>query len=288
MDVVLPKPSLERATLGPQALAALTDEALFDTCKVRIAFTSREGGVSHGAFSSLNTGANTNDDADAVLRNRKIVAAALGATPDQLVVPKQVHGSRIVVVRTAADCARAREEALAGADAIVALSAGIAPLLNGADCPLVIIVAPNGCVALAHAGWRGAIAGIAGATVRILARTAGDAAQFNAYISPHIGPECFEVSEDIADRFADAFSHDVVTSPRHVSLARAIKHDLIAAGMQSQRIIDAGICTKCNSERYFSYRATNGICGRHCAVAYKAPCLTETPVAKSAGSAPDA
>ena len=265
---VLPKPQLNALPLGAHSVSALTDETLFEACGVRVAFMSREGGVSEGAFASLNTGINTDDDMERVRRNQAIVLEAMGCPGAPLVVPNQVHGTAIVRVDGAQDVRRALDEAAAGADAVMVRTPGVAALLNTADCLPLIIVAPSGAFAVVHAGWRGALAGIAGKAARALAEAGGeDPAGFNAYIGPHIRQECFETSEEIAAQFADAFGEDVLADSRHVSLARVVGVDLARAGVSAERIADAGICTVCASERYFSYRATDGICGRQAVVA---------------------
>jgi len=327
------------------ALPVLTDEALFEACGVRIAFTGREGGVSEGPYAKLNCASHVEDDEQAVLRNRQIVLDALGVPNAQLIVPNQVHGTNVVCVGDPADAANtggssavsadgssaaslantsdtnqvhgtnvvcigdpadrataasssgaspvtsaaanpansatskvlsvsdALEEAAEGADAIVVKVPEVAALLNYADCLSLIIVAPSGSFAVVHAGWRGAVAHIASkAALELAEQTGEDPSQLNAYIGPHIRSECFEVSVEVAERFAAEFGASVVVGKRHVSLARAVACDLESAGMSPQRIADCGICTKCNPDRYFSYRATNGCCGRHSAAAVRRVC----------------
>lgn len=265
----LPKPSLNALPMGAHSVVALTDEALFAACGVRIAFTGREGGTSTGPYASLNTGDHVQDDLQCVLKNRAIVLQALGFPQAKLVVPNQVHGTDIVRVNDVCDAVDAAERAKQGTDAVVVDVPGVAALLNFADCLPLIIVAPDGHFAVVHAGWRGALAGIAGKAVRALAGEGQSALGFNAYIGPHIRSECFETSEDIARRFAEAYGSDVLADNRHISLARAVTTDLVRAGISEDRIADAGICTVCNCDRYFSYRAAGGVCGRHAAVAVR-------------------
>ena len=267
MTETLPYPLLNGEQLN--GLVALTDDALFEACGVRIAFTGRDGGTSTGPYASLNTGDHVEDDLACVQRNREIVLQALGFPQAHLVVPNQVHGTNIVHVEDVADVPGVIELAKQGADAVVVETSGVAALLNFADCLPLIVVAPDGRFAVAHAGWRGALAGIAGKAVRALADISQDAAGFNAYIGPHIRQECFETNEEIARQFADAYGEGVLADSRHVSLARAVMTDLVRAGMQADRIADADICTVCNCERYFSYRAAGGTCGRHAAVAVR-------------------
>ena len=267
----LPFPVLDALPLGAHRLIALTDEALFRACGVRVMFTGREGGESDGPYASLNTGSHVGDDLDVVGRNRRIVLEAAGAPCAKLVVPNQVHGTDLVRVSEIGEVDDAIGRAEEGSDGVVVEVPGVAALLNFADCLPLVLVSPSGRFAVVHAGWRGAVAGIAGKAVRALA--VGDscsAGAYNAYIGPHIRSECFEVGEDVAVRFEDAFGRDVLEGARHVSLASAVAVDLERAGLAASRIADCGICTKCHPDRYYSYRASNGECGRHAALAVRA------------------
>lgn len=300
MTEMLPYPSL--VLRQQNSVPALTDERLFEACGVRIAFTGRAGGVSSGPYESLNTGDHVNDDPACVRRNRQIVLESLGLASASVVVPNQVHGTDIVRVSDAADVARAQAQASEGADAVVVEAPEVAALLNFADCLPLIIVSPSGRFAVAHAGWRGALAGIAGKAARELALA--DAAEgadaaggfeggeeveaiagFNAYIGPHIRSECFETSADIARQFAERFGEEVLADDRHVSLARVVSTDLARAGISPDRIADAQVCTVCNSDRYFSYRVAGGTCGRHAAIAIRDGAVTKTDC-PAAGSTP--
>ena len=268
----LPVPRLNALPLGAHSLSALTDEELFETCGVRIAFMGRAGGVSLPPYGSLNTGDTVGDDLECVQRNRHIVLEGLGFGDAPLVVPKQVHGTHIVQVEDAHDVPRASAEAREGADAVLVRCAGVAALLNFADCLPLILVAPNGLFSVVHAGWRGALAGIAGKAARALAQVVVaegfDASSLNAYIGPHIRSECFETSDELAARFAAEYGPDVLVGESHVALARVVETDLVRAGLDSRRVVDAGVCTVCNTDRYFSYRAEN-VCGRQAAVAIR-------------------
>ena len=275
----LPMPTLDALPLGAHRAIGPTmlgDEALYQASGVRIAFTGRSGGVSVGPYASLNCASHVGDDLQAVERNRRIVLAGLGAPRARLIVPNQVHGTNVVAVnpRHAEDFgeafAEASAEAREGADAIVVRPAQVAALLNFADCLPLIIVSPDGSFSVVHAGWRGAVARIASKATRALQEVSGyDACAFNAYIGPHIRSDCFEVGSEVAQAFAREFGSSVLADEHHVSLADAVSMDLASAGLDPSRIADARICTKCNSDEYSSYRAENGACGRHAAVAVR-------------------
>lgn len=276
----LPIPKIDALPLGAHRVFMLTDEALWAQTGVRVAFTSRDGGVSEGPYASLNTGSFVGDDLTHVERNRELAQEALGFAGAPLVMPNQVHGTHVVVVNGEEDVPRAQAEADEGADAVVGAGSGVSVLMNFADCLPVIMASPTGRFVVAHAGWRGAIAGIAGIAARAFADVDAKAGEsvptssFNAYIGPHICEKCFEVSVEVATQFADTFGEEVLWDDRHVSLARAVAVDLQRAGLLAERIVDCKQCTKCNPEKYFSYRAANGDCGRQAAIAYKQKIIT--------------
>lgn len=270
MAVELPLPHMEvRPFLG---IELLTDDALASSVGIRAAFTGVAGGRSIAPYTGLNLGSHVGDDPTSVRENRQLLLRAVGASRAQLIVPNQVHGTRVVTVESADEEAvsRACAQAEQGADALVVRSSQVAALLCFADCLPLILAAPDGSFSVVHAGWRGAVAGIAGTAVRALEQASGLSAKtFNAYIGPHIRKECFQTGRDVAERFREAFGSCCVPDPEHVSLASAVSVDLQCAGMLCQRIFDAGICTKCNPEDYYSYRASGGVCGRHGALAVR-------------------
>lgn len=255
--------------MGAHRRFALTDRALRDACGTVIAFTSRAGGVSASPYATLNIGGHVGDDEEAVMQNRRIVLEALGAPEAALIVPNQAHGTRLVRMTSSSTFEAVVCQAQEGADAVAVDVCDVAALLNSADCLLLIVVAPSGRFVIAHAGWRGAVAHIAADAVKSLAENGEDPAGFNAYLGPHIGPECFEVGPEVLSAFDAQFGSSAIADESHVDLARAVRVDLMRSGMRDERILDCGICTKCNSDEYFSYRASNGVCGRHAAVAVR-------------------
>ena len=264
----LPLPSIDALPLGAHRLVMLTDEHLFEATGVRVAFTTRRGGVSSGPYATLNCATHVGDDLRNVERNRELVCEAVGADADKLVVPNQVHGTNLVTVQSVEGVASARHAVAGGADGVLVTARDVPVLMIFADCLPLIVAAPSGAFVVVHAGWRGAIAGIAGKAARSLSAATGEAAAgFNAYIGPHIRAGCFEVSAEIAQRFLDAFGERAVPDERHMSLVQAVSVDLVRAGLDPARIADACVCTKCRSEEFFSYRASGGTCGRHAAVA---------------------
>lgn len=258
------------------SLEALTDEALFRQTGVRIAFTGRTGGVSTGPYASLNLGAHVKDDPACVGENRRRAMEAFGAEGFPLIVPNQVHGDVVLTVDEPAAVPCIQKAADEGADGIVVTCAGVASLLCFADCMPVIVVSPSGAFAVVHAGWRGVMAQIAAKAVGALLeadRAQGEgttADMLNVYVGPHIQAECFETSSEIHDEFVRTFGSACSAGPRHVSLVAAQRESLSRVGVDMRRVADAGICTVCCNDAYYSYRAQEGVCGRHGAFAFRA------------------
>ena len=132
-------------------------------------------------------------------------------------------------------------------------------------------------MAVVHAGWRGAVARIASSACKRLAALdarelgydAPASSEFNAYIGPHICASCFETGPDVAQRFASEIGPGCVPDARHVDLEEALILDFESAGLSRERIASAHACTKCEPDRFFSYRASGGVCGRHGALAFR-------------------
>lgn len=271
----LQKPRIDARLMGAHRLVVLTDQQLFEQTGVRIAFTSRSGGESASPYDELNLGNHVGDDLTVVAANRATVLEALDGASCECIVPKQVHGTNVLTVASVDDVPAVRFEAEQGADGLVVSTSKVAAQLSFADCLPLILVSPSGNFAVAHAGWRGALAGIAGIAARTLAEAdrkdglLGDPRTFNAYIGPYIHHECFETGQEVVDSFVETYGTAVLASSGNVSLAQAVTIDMQQAGMDASRIADCDICTVCNAEQYYSYRASDGLCGRHGALAVR-------------------
>lgn len=232
---------------------------------VTLAFTERTGGVSAKGYASLNVSSECGDDARAVRENRRRALAALGSEDliDDLLCPRQVHGDRVVVAGGFGLGAKeAREEANAGADAIVCALPDIPVLVCVADClPLALVT--DGAFALVHSGWKGTMARIGAKALRCLMEVSQCVVDdVHAYIGPHIGPKDYEVSAELAQRFADEFGFQVLTGERNVDLGVAVKATLMEEGMDCRSIVSVEESTASHTDRFFSYRAQAGDCGR--------------------------
>ena len=272
-QINLPLPQLKAVELdgGHGPLRALIDEPLRKQVRTVIAFTGRSGGVSVAPYDSLNLGDHVADDPASVRENRMTLMRSLDVPAgchDRLIVPNQVHGSFVLEVGD--NLSAAASTAHGGADGIVCAQSGAPVLLCFADCVPVILVAPGGAFAVAHAGWRGAIADIPAKALLRLCDAAGCSPDdCNAYIGPHIGSCCYETSQEILERFVSEFGDGCDCGNRLLDLSFAVEASLLRAGASERRIVDAKACTHCNERFYFSYRASGGTTGRHGAFAYK-------------------
>lgn len=240
---------------------------------VLVAFSERVGGSSASPYDALNLAAHVGDEQQAVDKNRDALFDALGipALRQRLVTAEQVHGERIyeVLAHDAGAGAYTRgRPPVAGTDALMTGVPGIPLLLLYADCVPVVLVAPppNAAVCVVHAGWRGALAGLAGRAAKSLGKLSGrPMSELSAYLGAHIGACCYEVSEDLLSHFRNAFD-TIGAVDGGLDLAAAVRQSLTQAGLCETGIAELGVCTRDHTDRFFSYRAAP-ITGRHGALA---------------------
>jgi YfiH family protein len=178
--------------------STITLGALDGDPRIRHAFFTRQGGVSRGPFASLNCGFGSHDNPADVERNRTIAAAQLNLAPDRLVTCHQIHGTDIVTVERPWE-----RTANPRADGMVTTVPDIALGVLAADCaPVLFADADAGVVGAAHGGWRGALAGVAEATVAAMTGLGARTERIRAGIGPCIGQASYEVGPEFATRFA--------------------------------------------------------------------------------------
>ena len=222
---------------------------------IRHAFFTRAGGVSGGLYESLNGGTGSRDDAGNVAQNRARMAAALGVEPGRLLTAYQIHSPTVVVAETPWS-----HDDRPRADAIVTRLRALAIGVTTADCGPVLLADPQaGVIGAAHAGWRGALAGVIEATVAAMEELGAARRQIRAAIGPMIRHSNYEVGADLIARFA---AEDRASS-RFFAPASRDGHALFdLAGYVAARleragvghIEDVGLCTYAEAERFFSYR----------------------------------
>jgi polyphenol oxidase len=251
---------------GPFPLIPVLSSPSLAKAGFKHAFTTRAGGVSPAPYESLDFA--TLRDPGRLRENQERLARAVGFDRGVFYQSRQVHGRALVVAD--GDPARVLERE---ADALVAEpGTARAVAIRVADCvPVLVADTHSGRVGAAHAGWRGVEAGVVAATVEQLAtsRGAGSPGAFVAAIGPSIGPCCFEVGSEVAERIARAAQDDRVIVSRHadgakamVDLRRAVRAQLERLGLDDAVIDDVPGCTRCERERFYSYRRDGDESGR--------------------------
>ena len=219
--------------------------------RVQARMSLRAGGVSAAPYGSLNLGDHVGDDGAAVLRNRALLAARLGATP---VFMQQVHGTAVERLPS--------RHAVPLADACMSLAPGMACTIMVADCLPVLFCDTEGrAVAAAHAGWRGLAAGVLESTLAAL-RSAVPQARWLAWLGPCIGPSAFEVGDEVRAAFVAQSAAAAPCFRAHADgkwladLPALARLRLAAAGLQGIHGNDGSApwCTVSDASRFFSHR----------------------------------
>jgi YfiH family protein len=227
-------------------------------------FPERGGGVSTGLRASLNLGLRWGDDADNVARNRRLLAEHAGYDPARLAATRHVHGTNVW---------RVGEPLADGAEFDGRVSDRVGPVLGAfaADCIPLLFAEPDARVCgAAHAGWRGTVGGIAANVVARMAEAGARPERVRVALGPSIGPCCFEVGPEVTDAFRAALGDVpglVVRGPQkdHIDLRVATRAILERAGVAPAHIDDAPPCTRCEADRFFSYRRDGKDGGVHMA-----------------------
>ncbi len=228
--------------------------------RVKALITTRRGGVSDGAYASMNLGDAVGDDAENVAENRRRLERYLPSTPKWL---RQVHGKRVV---DASEIVAPTE-----ADASFTSDANVVCAIMAADClPVLLCDRAGSAVAAAHAGWRGLCSGVIENAVSAM-NIPGN--QLMAYLGPAIGPTAFEIGADVHAAF-------VAQDPRAQAAFREHGKEKWLADLYflaRQRLQQAGVaavfggshCTYTDPARFFSYRR-DGATGRMAALIWLA------------------
>lgn len=257
----------------PSPLLVLRSRLLGDLPSVVHGVTRRVAGMGRA---DGNLGYSGDRDRDDAWRMRRHWAAAVGVDPELLAVAGQIHGADVLRVG-AADAGRgARPDSpRAGiADALITDESGVALLSLHADCLPVLLVDPDRpAVGVAHAGWRGTVADVAGAAVRAMNEAYGSRpSALRAFLGPAIGPCCYEVGTDVASAWrvqaGGAVAPALSASAERTlfDLRRGNAHLLQRAGLLPQHIDHSDICTRCASGDWFTHRGQGPSTGRFGAI----------------------
>jgi len=216
-------------------------------------FPERTGGVSTGLRRSLNLGVRWGDDRANVEANRRLLAEHAGYDPAQLVATRHVHGTNVW---------RVGEPLAEGAEFDGLVSDRVGPVLGAfaADCVPLVFADPEARVCgAAHAGWRGTVAGIATNVITRMVELGARPERIRVALGPSIGACCFEVGPEVVDEFRVVLGELpglIVKGPHkdHIDLRVATRAFLQRAGVRPENVDDRPPCTRCEGDRFFSYR----------------------------------
>lgn len=253
------KPSARPAS---EEIEAFTHDAFSKTLPPGVAygFFGRKGGLSEGVFQGLNCGQGSNDVPETVAKNRSLVAAKIGITPENLLSLYQVHGNACMTVETPW-----LPKDRPNADGMVTDRPGLGLGILIADCAPVLFhgVKPDGSpvIGAAHAGWKGAVSGVLEQTAKTMIERGADPQTLSACVGPCIGPQSYEVSADFIKPFLE---HDAgaqrffraAQKPGHLmfDLPAYALWRLQKAGIRSA--FDLGRDTFADEANFYSYRRT--------------------------------
>lgn len=224
---------------------------------VRHGFFTRRGGVSEGIYDSLNCGYGSADERAAVGENRRRVLATLGRDGGEIATAYQVHGTDVVDVETPWV-----HEARPRADAMVTRRRGVALGILTADCaPVLFADSEAGVAGAAHAGWRGAVQGVAEQTVIAMTRLGAEPERICAAVGPCIGASSYEVGPEFPEPFlaqdrdnADFFRPAPRPGHFFFDLEGYLLRRLRRLGLAS--VVAVGRDTCAEGREFFSYRRT--------------------------------
>ncbi len=222
---------------------------------------TRNGGYSNPPYKSLNLSYSVNDDPLSVDKNLHLIQQKAGA--DRLLYMNQQHGKRVISIKKGKTKAI---DQVFDADALITDIPSLAIMVKQADCQGIIIFDPvKSVVAVVHSGWKGSVLNILGTTVNRMTMDFNCSPEHMlAAIGPSLGPCCAEFKtykEILPDHF-----QEYMTEKSHFDFWSISEMQLVNAGLDKERVEKAGICTKCNTDIFYSYRG-EGITGRFGTVA---------------------
>ena len=244
----------------------LSFKALEDTGMVINGFSTRLGGASKGRFATMNFSYSRKDDPADVLENFTRMADALGVERDRMVVSYQTHTTNVRrVTREDEGKGVIRERDYRNVDGLITDVPGITLVTFYADCvPLYLVDQVHHAIGLSHSGWRGTVRRMGQVTMDAMKEAFGTRPEdVTACIGPSICRDCFEVGEEVAEAFADAFDpkyrdalYRANEKPGKYQLDLWKANEIIfqEAGVPKEQIHTTNICTMCNSDYLFSHR----------------------------------
>ena len=232
------------------------------------AVSTRLGGVSKYYLAIMNLGFNRGDLDENVIRNHEIFANVIGVNPKNIVTGNQTHTTNVKVV-TKDDCGKGiyRDRNYTDIDGLITNEKGIVLATYYADCvPLLIVDTKNKAIGLSHSGWRGTVGKIGKVTIEKMGELYGTKPEdIVACIGPSICQKCYEISEEVAVQFKEAFPDNIKeilidkgNGKYQLDLWECNRINFKEAGVLPENIKVTDICTCHNTDVLFSHRGHNG------------------------------
>ena len=265
-DIVLEEVWCENG--AGSTLPLLKYPLLEQTGIVEHCFTTRIGGVSKGIYESLNLSFTRGDEDAAVRENFRRLAGAMETDVSKFVFTDQTHTTNVRRV-TAEDAGKGivKERDYTDIDGLITNEPGLVLSTFYADCvPLYFVDPVHRAIGMSHSGWKGTVGKMGAATITAMKREFGtEAKDLVCAIGPSICQDCYEVSEDVADAFKEAFpghADEILLDKKNgkyqLDLWGANEIVLTEAGVLKEKIAVTNICTSCNPDLLFSHRASHG------------------------------
>ncbi len=240
---------------------------IFQTDEVRQAIFTRHGGVSPEPWASLNVGGTVGDDPGRVAENRKRVFETARRAVASAYDVWQIHSAEVVHATEPRGSAPPLK-----ADIIITANPAVTLFMRFADCVPIFLLDPiTPAIAMVHAGWLGTVRRAAEIAVDAMAQAFGTSPdQVVAGIGPSVGPDHYEVGQDVIDQFTASFGREATNHihqkdrRKYLDLWSANQYLLQSMGVEN--IENAGICTVCHNDDWFSHRAERGSTGRFAAI----------------------
>ncbi|MGD6775454.1 peptidoglycan editing factor PgeF [Sutcliffiella horikoshii] len=238
-----------------------------------VGFTTKNGGVSEGQFSTLNMGLHVNDSVEAVCQNKEILASVLNMPTQNWVGCDQTHEDKIIKVdsndKGKGVCSY--NTTLAGTDGIYTDCEDILLTLCFADCvPLYFYSKEHSLVGIAHAGWKGTVKNIGGHMINRWVEDGVNMDTIQVAIGPAISAQAYIVDDYVINRIVDAlpavekekYMKEVSSGQYALDLKKVNYELLLQAGVNEKNILCSSFCTSSDESLFFSHRRDKGKTGR--------------------------
>lgn len=245
------------------------DEKILSVGGLSHVFTTRNGGFSTGPLDSMNMSP-LRDEIDKVIKNYEVICSCENISAERCVLAHQTHTNNIKIV-TENDAGKGlfKPSDIKDTDGLITNIKSIPIVIFYADCVPILLYDPV-CkvVATVHAGWRGTVSNIAGIAVDKMTDIFGvNPHNILVAIGPSIMPCCFETGEETINEFKNAGLGDFISRRRYIDLQNSNKYLLKNHGILAENISISGLCTKCNTDTFFSHRGCGADTGRMALIA---------------------